>query len=272
MDKLKEYDIKLYTAVQKELERERNTLELIASENFTSEYVLDIVGSILTNKYAEGYPGKRYYGGCEHVDVAESLAIDRAKRNNMPADTIDRAVKRAGGDGESQERLEEIFYEGYGPGGAAIILHAITSNRNRTASEVRSTFAKGGANLGATGCVSWNFEFKGVITAEVQNDESDEVALAVIDAGADDFRSDGSYLEVYANANSLEILRTTLQDLGVNVTSAEMSMVPLNTISVKDKVAGQTLRLIDQLEDLDDIQKVYTNADFAVEFLEQFSG
>ena len=168
--------------------------------------------------------------------------------------------------------LEEALYEGYGPGGVAIMLQALTDNKQRTVSDIRASFNKAGGNLGESGCVSWNFEFKGVITAEVQNDESDEVALAVIDAGADDFRSDGSYLEVYANANSLEILRTTLQNLGVNVTSAEMSMVPLNTISVKDKVAGQTLRLIDQLEDLDDIQKVYTNADFAVEFLEQFSG
>ena len=101
--------------------------------------------------------------------------------------------------------LEEALYEGYGPGGVAIMLQALTDNKQRTVSDIRASFNKAGGNLGDTGCVSWNFEFKGVITAEVQNDDTDEVALAVIDAGADDFRSDGSYLEVYANANSLEI-------------------------------------------------------------------
>ena len=228
-------------------------------------------GQLFTKLAREVTVAARSGGNDPDMNVRLRLAVQNARDNNMPMDNIDRAIKRGIGGGDAG-LLEEALYEGYGPGGVAIMLQALTDNKQRTVSDIRASFNKAGGNLGETGCVSWNFEFKGVITAEVQKNESDEITLAVIDAGADDFRSDGSYLEVYADANSLEVLRTTLQDLGVNVTSAEMSMVPLNTISVKDKVAGQTLRLIDQLEDLDDIQKVYTNADFAVEFLEQFSG
>ena len=228
-------------------------------------------GQLFTKLAREVTVAARAGGEDPDMNASLRLAVQNARDNSMPMDNIERAIKRGVGGGDAGS-LEEALYEGYGPGGVAIMLQALTDNKQRTVSDIRASFNKAGGNLGETGCVSWNFEFKGVITAEIEDGRVDEIALAVIDAGADDFRSEGSYLEVYTSEDSLDALRTALQSLDVNVTSSEMSMVPLNTISLEDKVAGQTLRLIDHLEDLDDIQKVYTNADFSVEFLEQFSG
>jgi YebC/PmpR family DNA-binding regulatory protein len=228
-------------------------------------------GQLFTKLAREVTVAARAGGEDPDMNASLRLAVQNARDNSMPMDNIERAIKRGIGEGDAGS-LEEALYEGYGPGGVAIMLQALTDNKQRTVSDIRASFNKAGGNLGETGCVSWNFEFKGVITAEIEDGRVDEIALAVIDAGADDFRSEGSYLEVYTSEDSLDALRTALQSLDVNVTSSEMSMVPLNTISLEDKVAGQTLRLIDHLEDLDDIQKVYTNADFSVEFLEQFSG
>ena len=230
-------------------------------------------GQLFTKLAREVSVAARAGGENPDMNVRLRLAVQKAKDNNMPVDNIDRAIKRGVGEGEAGA-LEEALYEGYGPGGVAIMLQALTDNRQRTVSNVRASFNKAGGNLGETGCVSWNFESKGVITAEVDQNDNDEeeITLAVIDAGADDFKLEGSYLEVYADPDKLEDLRLALEYLRVTVTSAEMSMVPINTVSVQDKVANQTLKLLDQLEELDDIQKVYTNADFATEFLEQFNG
>ncbi len=228
-------------------------------------------GQLFTKLAREVTVAARVGGENPDMNVRLRLAVQKAKDNNMPVENVDRAIKRGVGLGEAGA-LEEALYEGYGPGGVAIMLQALTDNRQRTVSNIRASFNKAGGNLGETGCVSWNFESRGVITAEVSQNDGEEITLAVIDAGADDFKLEGSYLEVYANPDKLENLRSALEDLRVNVTSAEMSMVPINTVSVQDKVANQTLRLLDQLEELDDIQKVYTNADFATEFLEQFSG
>lgn len=228
-------------------------------------------GQLFTKLAREVTVAARAGGEDPDMNASLRLAVQNARDNSMPMDNIERAIKRGVGGGDVGS-LEEAIYEGYGPGGVAIMLQALTDNKQRTVSNIRASFNKAGGNLGESGCVSWNFEFKGVITAEIEDDRVDEIALAVIDAGADDFRSEGAYLEVYTSEDSLDALRTTLQGLNVNVTSSGMSMVPLNTISLEDKVAGQTLKLIDHLEDLDDIQKVYTNADFSVEFMEQFSG
>ncbi len=152
------------------------------------------------------------------------------------------------------------------------MMHALTDNRQRTVSDVRASLSRAGGNLGETGCVSWNFESRGVITAEVDSEHGDEVALAAIDAGVEDFTLDGSYLEIYTSFENLENLRNNLIQQGVNVTSSELSLIPRNTVALDVKIADQTLRLLDQLEDLDDIQKVYTNADFPDEALDQYKG
>ena len=198
------------------------------------------------------------------------LAVDKAKGNNMPMDTIDRAISRAAGGGDSDEQLENLIYEGYGPGGTAIMLQALTPNRNRTASEVRSVFTKAGANLGEAGCVAWNFESRGVITLEVDENRVEDIALLAIDASADDVKVDGGYLEIYTQPEALEAVRRELEHHEINASSAEISMMPMSTVSLGVKEAEQTLKLLDNLEDLMDVQKVYSNADFPDEVLEKY--
>ena len=199
------------------------------------------------------------------------LALDRAKSNNMPQDSISRAVKRGSGEGSDGESLEQVTYEGYGPGGGAILLQAVTTNRNRTAAEVRSAFNRGGGNLGESGCVAWNFELRGVVTVDIEDEErAEELGLLAIDAGAEDIQIDEGVLEIYSPMESLQDVQKSVAAENVTVRSAELSMVPKTTIELADKEAEQTLRLLDVLEDLDDIQKAFTNADFPPEVLERY--
>lgn len=199
------------------------------------------------------------------------LALDRAKSNNMPQDSISRAVKRGSGEGNDGESLEQVTYEGYGPGGGAILLQAVTTNRNRTAAEVRSAFNRGGGNLGESGCVAWNFELRGVVTVDIEDEErAEELGLLAIDAGAEDIQIDEGVLEIYSPIESLQDVQKSVVAENVTVRSAELSMVPKTTIELADKEAEQTLRLLDTLEELDDIQKAFTNADFPPEVLERY--
>ena len=199
------------------------------------------------------------------------LALDRAKTNNMPQDSINRAVKRGSGEGGDGESLEQVTYEGYGPGGGAILLQAVTTNRNRTAADVRSAFNRGGGNLGESGCVAWNFELRGVVTVDIDDDDhAEELGLLAIDAGAEDIQIDEGVLEIYSPIEQLQDVQKAVQGENVPVRSAEMSMVPKTTIALADKEAEQTLRLLDALEDLDDVQKAFTNADFPPEVLERY--
>ena len=198
------------------------------------------------------------------------LAVDKAKSGNMPTDTIERAISRVAGGGDSQEQLEEVIYEGYGPGGTAIMLQALTPNRNRTASEVRATFTRAGASLGEAGCVTWNFESRGVITLDVEEDRAEDVALVAIDASAEDVKIESGYLEIYTQPEALEAVRKELEQHETTTSSAEISMMPKSTVSLSVKEAEQTLRLLDSLEELLDVQKVYSNADFPDEVLEKY--
>ena len=198
------------------------------------------------------------------------LAIDKAKGSNMPLDTIERAVQRAAGGGDAHEELEEVTYEGYGPGGTAIMLQALTTNRNRTAPEIRSTFGKAGGSLGEAGCVAWNFEPKGLITVGVAEDQAEDVALLAIDAGAEDVKTEGDYLEVYTQPDQMEAVRKELERQDIETSSAEISMVPKSTVSLDAQHAAQALRLLDSLEELLDVQRVYSNADFPDEVLEKY--
>ena len=200
------------------------------------------------------------------------IAIDQARSNNMPMDSITRAVRRGTGEGgEAMVDLSEVTYEGYGPSGGAILVQALTDNRNRTASEVRAAFNKGGGNLGDAGCVAWNFDSRGVITLEI-GDESvaDELSLTAIDADAEDVKFEDGILEVYTAPENLLSVKTALESEGAEPASADVSMVPKTVIPLENKAAEQTLRLLDILEDLDDVQKAYTNADFPAEVLERY--
>ena len=211
-------------------------------------------------------------GGDPDMNFRLRLAIDKAKSNNMPQDNIVRSIKRATGEGgEGKEEFEEIIYEGYGPGGGAILLQAFTTNRNRTASDVRSAFNKIGGSLGESGCVSWNFEKKGVITVETGDaDKADEVSLIAIEAEADDVKYEDGVLEIFATPERLQGIQEILNENEVNVSSSDISLVPKTTIALDAKASEQTLRLLDHLEELMDIQKAYTNADFPPEVLEQY--
>ena len=199
------------------------------------------------------------------------LALDRAKGNNMPQDSISRALKRGSGEGGDGESLEQITYEGYGPGGGAILLQAVTTNRNRTAADVRSTFNRGGGNLGESGCVAWNFELRGVVTIDIDDEErAEELGLLAIDAGAEDIQIDEGVLEIYSPIEQLQSVQKAVEAGEAPVRGSEMSMVPKTTIALGDKEAEQTLRLLDALEDLDDVQKAFTNADFPPDVLERY--
>jgi YebC/PmpR family DNA-binding regulatory protein len=211
-------------------------------------------------------------GGDADMNFRLRLAIDKAKSSNMPLDNINRAVRRGTGEGgDAREDFAEVTYEGYGPGGGAILLQAVTTNRNRTASDVRSTFNKGGGNLGESGCVSWNFETKGIITIEINDEErAEELGLVAIDAEAEDVKIEDGILEIYTAPEFLQGVQQVLESEGITLASSDISLVPKATISLDDKASEQTLRLLDNLEDLPDVQKAYTNADFPPEVLEQY--
>lgn len=192
------------------------------------------------------------------------LAVQRARDANMPMDTVERAIKRGSGHGEGAE-YHEMSYEGYGPGGVAVLVEVLTDNRNRTAAEVRSAFSKSGGNLGESGSVRWLFDPKGVLTLGVDGQDPDEVAMQAIDAGADDFELMDGAIEIYTEPTKLEDVRSALEASGVPVLSSETSMVPKTSVELDEKTAEQAMRLIDRLEELDDVQQVHSNFDISDE-------
>lgn len=198
------------------------------------------------------------------------LAVQKAREANMPADNIDRAIKRGLGGGEGQQ-LEEIVYEGYGPQGVALMVEVLTDNRNRAAAEVRSIFNKHNGSLGASGSVAWQFEPRGVIEAEPGKQDPDEIALAALDAGAEDADTDGEVIEIYTTPDQLDNVRQALEDQGVKVTSAQRQLHPTNTVSLDNSSSDSVMRMIERLEELDDVQSVYSNAEFAEEAMERYA-
>ncbi len=198
------------------------------------------------------------------------LAVERARAANMPIDTIERAIKRAAGGGE-EAQLEQLTYEGYGPGGAAILVEVLTDNRNRAVAEVRSVFTRGGGSLGEAGCVAWMFDQRGVITVDVQGKDLDEAELVAIDAGAEDVNVEDGMLEVYCSPAELETVRANLIDAGLNVVGAELAMVAKAPITLEANETASTLRLMERLEDLDDVQKVYTNVEISEEAVAEYA-
>ncbi|NLV91910.1 MAG: YebC/PmpR family DNA-binding transcriptional regulator [Firmicutes bacterium] len=193
------------------------------------------------------------------------LAIDKAREANMPNDNIERAIQRGVGGGDS-ENYEEVVYEGYGPNGVAVMIQAMTDNRNRTASELRHAFSKHGGNLGESGCVAWMFDKKGVllIAADDSVDE-DELMMVALEAGAEDVIVEEEGIEVVTSPSDFQDVKTALEESGYSFSSAEVTMVPQNTVEVDAEQGKKVIRLTDALEDLDDVQEVYTNADIPPE-------
>ena len=197
------------------------------------------------------------------------LIIQKARDHNMPIDNIERAIKRAAGATEGANFIE-ASYEGYGPGGVAILIETLSDNRNRTISEVRNVLSRGGGNLGENGSVAWIFEPKGVITVTAGDIDNEELSLFAIDAGAEDIKVMDDSLEIHTKPEDLEGLRKALEDRKVTIVSAEVLMVPNNVVMLDEKAALQALKLLDRLEELDDVQRVFTNADFPDEALEKY--
>ncbi len=210
-------------------------------------------------------------GGDPDANYRLRLAIDKARSINMPADNIKRSIEKATGGGEA-EQFEEIVYEGYGPGGVAVLVEAATDNRNRTAAEVRSIFAKTGGQLAGSGAVAWQFEARGLITVARESADADDVALAAIDAGAADVDTESDPIEIYTEPAELEAVRKALDAAGIEVDEAENAMVAKQTVSLDAEHVRKALRMVDLLEDLEDVQRVTTNVDIPEDILAELAG
>jgi YebC/PmpR family DNA-binding regulatory protein len=203
------------------------------------------------------------------ANIALANAIAKAREASMPKDNIERAIERGSGASGEGDAYEQVTYEGYGPTGVAILVEAVTDNRNRTAAEVRHIFAKNDGNLGATGAVAWLFERKGVALVDAERFEEDDVMLAAADGDAEDVERDGSSFRVTSSPESLQAVRTALESAGIDFDSADLTMVPKTTVEVEDEAtARKILRLMDALDDNDDVQDVYANFDIPERVLE----
>jgi YebC/PmpR family DNA-binding regulatory protein len=224
-------------------------------------------GRIFTRLIKEITIAAREGGGDAEANPRLRLAIQNAKDQNMPQDNITRAIKRGTGELEGQT-YEEVVYEGYGPGGCAIMIDAVTDNRNRTVSELRHMFGKYGGNLAETNAVAFMFERKSVVELEPNGKTEDEIMEAALEAGAEDVQEDDGMFTVTGEPNSLEDLRNALEAIGVQINSAESTRVPSSFVNVEDKHAGSLIKLMDALDEHDDVQKVYSNFDIDPSLLE----
>lgn len=206
--------------------------------------------------------------GGSNPDINGKLrdVIAKAKANNMPQDTITRAIKKGAGEMEGVN-YEEIVYEGYGPSGVAVIVKALTDNKNRTAGNVRAAFTRNSGNMGASGCVGWMFQSKGQIVIERKEDmDEDEIMMLALDAGAEDFNASEEVFEITTIVEDFGTVREALESAGLEFISADTTMIPDTTSAVDMETAEKVQKLIDKLEDDDDVQDVYHNADFPEEF------
>jgi YebC/PmpR family DNA-binding regulatory protein len=186
----------------------------------------------------------------------------------MPKENIERAIQR-GGSESAGENYDEVYYEGYGPGGAALMIQTMTDNRNRTVGEVRAALTRAGGSLGENGSVGWMFDRVGVIELEPNGTDPDEIALVAIDAGASDVQVDDDAVEVYTEVEDLHKVQETLREAGYGIASAQLSMLPKTTTTLEPDVAVKVIRVVEKLEDLDDVQEVFTNLDVSEEVLAQ---
>jgi YebC/PmpR family DNA-binding regulatory protein len=211
-------------------------------------------------------------GGADPAsNTALATAIQKARDNSMPKDNIERAIQRGAGSGDG-ESYESIVYEGYGPGGVAIICLILTDNRNRTAADVRHIFTKNGGSLGTPGSVAWQFDRKGVIMVDADGVDEDALMEAALEAGAEDISEDGSQWQITTDPADFTAVRESLEAAGMGFASAELTMVAKSTVQPDEKEARQLLRLMDLLEDNEDVQGVYANFDISEEVLEAVAG
>ena len=226
-------------------------------------------GQLFTKLTREIIVAVREGGSNPDTNFRLRLAVQKARDNNMPMDNIERSIKKGSGELEGMT-LTELVLEGYGPSGIAILVEALTDNRNRTIQDVRSTFSRHGGSLGENGCVSWIFDAKGLISVKAVGLDADDLALNAIDAGADDVKIEGDYVEIYTMPEDLETIRSALETKKIPIVSAELLKVPKTMVQLDDKAALQTMKLLEKLEELDEVQHVSSNADFPDAVLEQY--
>jgi YebC/PmpR family DNA-binding regulatory protein len=224
-------------------------------------------GQLFTKLTREIIVAARQGGANLESNFQLRLAVQKARDNNMPSDNIERAIKRGSGE-TGAAVLTETKFEGYGPSGIAVLVEALTDNRNRTVQDVRRLFTRHGGNLGESGCVSWLFESRGVITVESNASDAEGIALRAIDAGAEDVKAENGYVEIYTQPQDLEKVRKVIEEKE-HVISAELSLAPKTTVLLEESKAVQALNFLDELEGLDDVQRVFSNMDFSEATLER---
>lgn len=211
-------------------------------------------------------------GGDAATNATLEAIIQKAKDYNMPRDNIERAIKRGTGELEGVQ-VETVLYEGYGPNGVALMVQVVTDNRNRTVSDIRNIFAKHGGNLGAAGCVSWGFDRKGHILVDKQKEINEDFLLdIVLETGAEDLKSEDNQWEIVTSDTDLMRVRRALEEKGLKVSSAEITMLPKRVVKMDKEQARKVLKLVDALEDHDEVQEVYANFDIPDEILEELAG
>ena len=223
-------------------------------------------GKIFTKLIKEITVAARTGGGDADINPRLRAAILAAKNENMPKDNIERAVKKGTGELEGVS-YEESIYEGYGPGGAAVLIESLSDNKNRTVADIRYIFSKSGGNMGENGCVAWMFDKKGYIAVENKAADEESLMEAALDAGAEDIREDNSNFEVITAPEDFEAVKAAIDSASISYMVAEVTMLPQSTTFLNGKEAEQMVRLMEALEDCDDVQKVYTNADIPDEIV-----
>jgi YebC/PmpR family DNA-binding regulatory protein len=224
-------------------------------------------GQVFTKLAREIIVAVRQGGTNSDSNFQLRLIVQKARDNNMPSDNIERAIKRGSGEAGASV-LTEVKFEGYGPSGIAVLVETLTDNRNRTVQDVRRLFTRHGGNLGESGCVSWLFKSRGVITVEGNASDAEGIALRAIDAGAEDVTSEKGYVEIYTQPQDLEKVRKVIEGKE-HVISAELSLTPNTTVLLEENKAVQALNFLDELEALDDVQRVFSNMDFSEATLER---
>lgn len=222
-------------------------------------------GKLFTKLIKEISVAARIGGGETETNPRLRTAVEKAKSENMPKENIERAIKKGTGELEGVD-YTEITYEGYGPGGVAILVETLTDNRNRTASDIRSIFSKGGGNLGENGCVSYLFERKGIIAFPASTYSEDEIIEHAIEAGAEDVTTEGDSIEVTTTPEDFEDVRAALTEAGFEYSFAEVSKIPEATVRLDDEGTRKAMKLIENLDDNDDVQNVSTNLDIPEDF------
>ena len=228
-------------------------------------------GAVFTKVGREITVAAREGGGDPDANFRLRLAVQKAREVNMPQDNIQRAITRGTGADKEGGQLEELMYEGFGPHGVAIMVQVLTDNRNRAAADVRNIFTRTGGNMGEGGSVAWMFDQKGLITVELDGASAEEAEMAAIDAGADDIQEADGVLDVYTDKADLDAIRRELDGRKLKISSADLVMVPKTSMDLDEKGATAVARLIDRLEELDDVQRVFANTEISEEIMASLS-